>query len=262
MRDNLTILSANMNRQPDALISLLETTSAQILLIQEPSWGRLVPKKSDTDPDGITVKGTCSNPNWRTVLPLTLPSEPPPHVAIFLRNDVTLSTTYSILPQFNSYHCLGLRLDTEDPIIFINYYHHVIDKRPHLHHLLGLHLPLLPILLCGDFNTHSNTWSPPDLPISTWAQMLDTWLDANNLISLVPDGSITRRSTTGRDSLLDHIFVNMEFLGNPLFPGTCSVSFEKSISSNHAALTLTLPLSTTPASPTTQTGCVTATCAE
>jgi hypothetical protein len=74
----------------------------------------------------------------------------------------------------------------------INYYHHVINKQPDLRHLLSLTIPDGPLLLCGDFNTHSNTWSPPDLPISAWAQTLDHWLDANNLISLVPDGSITR----------------------------------------------------------------------
>ena len=78
MQDNIYILSANMNRQPDALTSLLETMDADILLIQEPSWGRLVPKKSDTDPDGIEVKGTCSHPKWRTILPITEEGDPPP----------------------------------------------------------------------------------------------------------------------------------------------------------------------------------------
>ena len=135
MRDNLLILSANMNRQPDALISLLETTDAHILLIQEPSWGRLVPKKSDDDPDGIPVRGTCSHPKWRTILPITAATDPAPHVAIFLRSDFTSSVTYSITPHMNSYFCLGLRLDTDDPIILINYYHHVINKCPNLQHL-------------------------------------------------------------------------------------------------------------------------------
>ena len=53
MQDNISIISANMNRQSDALISMLETTDAYILLIQEPSWGCLILKKSDNDPDGI-----------------------------------------------------------------------------------------------------------------------------------------------------------------------------------------------------------------
>ena len=179
---------------------------------------------------------------------------PPPHIAIFLHSNLTNSLTYSIIPETNSYSCLGLRLETDTPISIINYYHHVIDKRPNLRHLLSLTIPDEPLMICGDFNTHSTTWSPPDLPISPWAQTLDLWLDDNDLMSLVPDGSITRRSNTGRDSLIDHIFVNMGFLGNPLFPSSCSVSFEKSISSDHAALFLTLPISVPLITPTPQPG--------
>ena len=108
MSNDLLIISANMNRQPNALITILETTDASILLIQEPSWGRLVPKKSDDDPDGIEVKGTCAHPQWRTILPLTSPLDPDPHVAIFLHSDLTNTLTYSILPAMNSYTCLGI----------------------------------------------------------------------------------------------------------------------------------------------------------
>ena len=128
MQDNLLILSANVNRQPSALITILETTDASILLIQEPSWGCLVPKKSDEDPEGIEVYGTCSHPRWRTILPITTSDDPDPHVAIFLKTDLTNSVTYSLLPEVNNYSCLGLRLDTDDPIFIINYYHHVINK--------------------------------------------------------------------------------------------------------------------------------------
>ena len=166
MQDNIHILSANMNRQPDALTSLLETTDAHVLLIQEPSWGHLVPKKSDTDPDGIEVKGMCSHPKWHTILPIMKEGDPPPHVAIFLRSDLTDSLTYSIIPDTNSYSCLGIRLDADTPISIINYYHHVVDKRPNLWHLLFLTIPDTPLMICGDFNTHSTTWSPPDLPTS------------------------------------------------------------------------------------------------
>lgn len=128
MQDNLLILSANMNRQPNALISILVTTDASILLIQEPSWGRLVPKKSDDNPEGVKVKGTCAHPQWCTILPLTSPTDPDPHITIFLCSDLTNTLTYSILPAMNSYTCLGIRLNTETPLTLINFYHHVIDK--------------------------------------------------------------------------------------------------------------------------------------
>ena len=73
-------------------------------------------------------------------------------------------------------------------------------------------------------------------------------------MSLVPEGAITRRHTTGRDSLLDHIFANLDFLGNPFFPATCLISFEWSISSDHATLSIDLPMSIPPPTPTPQPG--------
>jgi hypothetical protein len=59
MSDNLTILSVNMNRQNAALTVLLKTTKADILLVQEPWWGTLVPGRSDKDPEGLEVRRTC-----------------------------------------------------------------------------------------------------------------------------------------------------------------------------------------------------------
>lgn len=108
MQDNLLILSVNMNRQPDALLTLLEATDTHILLIQEPSWGQLVPKKSDNDLDGIEVKGTCRHPRWRTILPTTSTNDPDPYVTVFLQTDLTNALNYSVLTAFNSYSCLGL----------------------------------------------------------------------------------------------------------------------------------------------------------
>ena len=229
-------------------MTILETTDANILLIQEPSWGRLVPKKSDTNPDGIEVKGTISHPWWRTILPIVSESDPPPHVTIFLRSDLTNRLTYSVIPDMNSYSCLDIRLDTDSPIFIINYYHHIIDKWPNLHHLLTLPIPHDSLLLCSDFNTHSPFWSPPDITTSPWAHTLETWLETHDLMSLVPEGAITQRGT-GKASLIDHIFINPAFLANLVFPGSCSVSFERSISSDHAALFVTLPLFTPPPPP-------------
>ena len=72
-------------------------------------------------------------------------------------------------------------------------------------------------------------------------------------MTIVPEGSITRRGT-GKASLIDHMFVNPAFLQNPFFPASCSVSFERSISSDHAALFIDLPLATPPPAPTAPTG--------
>ena len=144
MQDNLIIISVNMNCQLDALITMLKTTDTSILLIQEPSWGCLVLKKSDDDPEGVEVKGTCSHPRWWTILPTTSKGDLVPHVAIFLRSDLTNSLTYSILPDMNSYACLGIRLNTDTPLFIINFYHHVLHPRTILGRFISFCLPLFP----------------------------------------------------------------------------------------------------------------------
>ena len=87
--------------------------------------------------------------------------------------------------------------------------------------------------------------------MSPWAHTLEAWLETHNLMSLVPEGAITCRGT-GKASLINHIFANPAFLAIPTFPASCSVSFKCSISSDHAALYVTLPLFTPPSSPPPQ----------
>ena len=91
------ILSANMNRQHATLMTMLQTTNTSILLLQEPWWGRLVPKCSDTNKEGTKTKGTGSHPNWHTITPPWNTNSPDPRVAIFIWNDIMTTITYSIL---------------------------------------------------------------------------------------------------------------------------------------------------------------------
>jgi hypothetical protein len=64
MPEIFTILSANMNWSNYKLISLLETTDASCLLIQEPWWGPLVPLCLDSNPNGHPCFGTVKHPLW------------------------------------------------------------------------------------------------------------------------------------------------------------------------------------------------------
>lgn len=89
---------------------------------------------------------------------------------------------------------------------------------------------------------------------SPWAHQLEAWLDQEDLLSLVPEGSLTCQGSIGHPSLIDHIFVNLPFLTNPFFPATCLVSFNHSISSDYAALFIDLPLLIPPPPPLTELG--------
>jgi Endonuclease-reverse transcriptase len=105
--------------------------------------------------------------------------------------------------------------------------------------------PSSPILLAGDFNTHSDTWSPGGKRTSPWAASLESWLDDHSFVSTVPDGSISQCSSTSLPSLIDFIFINEAFLEVPSFPATCSVSFHESVGSDHASLSISLPFTST-----------------
>jgi Reverse transcriptase (RNA-dependent DNA polymerase)/Endonuclease-reverse transcriptase len=245
----LHILSVNMNRSNFKLASLLQTTSADCILVQEPWWGHLIPRRSDTDPDGDPALGTVSHPAW-TVFTPDLSSSPDghPRVLTFVQKSLTAACSVTPIGDLSAYDLLGLSIDSPTiHLIVINFYHHVRHHIGNLSHLLDFSPDSsAPTLLAGDFNTHSDTWSPGGKRPSPWAPSLERWLDEFGFISTVPDGSISRRSPTSLPSLIDFIFVNEAFLEIPSFPSTCSVSFHVSLGSDHAGLSLCLPFDTTP----------------
>ena len=50
-------------------IAFLEATPTDIMMIQEPWFGCLVPLHSDTNPDGELVRGFAAHPGWE-IFPL------------------------------------------------------------------------------------------------------------------------------------------------------------------------------------------------
>src|SRR6267142_813659 len=332
MSNSLTVLSVNLQKSHKDLKTILETTLTDVLLVQEPSWVCLVPRRSDTDLLREDTQGSVNHPQWNALFPpLVGPSlESRPLVTTFLRKSTTSPYVVLLLPSFSSLSSLGITLSHPSPVWdllwtkslgpqsasatasttnasppgvarenrgatmasapvaaimvplgsayapqqasdlapispsltcapspvppftlqILNFYHHVVCHRLALHPLLSFQVdPSLPMLLCGNFNTHSPLWSPPDVPPSCWHDQLEAWLDALGLISTVPEGAITHRTPGTRPSLIDHIFMNDAFLGHPLYPVECTVSFDYSVSSDHAGLLLSLPTTPDPLSP-------------
>jgi Endonuclease-reverse transcriptase len=247
--DRLLILSVNMNCSNFKLTALLQSTPADCVLVQEPWWGSLVPRRSDTDPDGDPSFGTVSHPAWTAFTPSLLSSpDGHPRVITFIRK--CLSSTLSVAPitDLSFYDLLGISLRSPSfHLTVINFYHHVRHHHGNLSHLLD-YSPVTssPVLLAGDFNTHSDTWSPGGKWTFPWASSLEGWLDDHGFLSTVPDGSISRCSSTSLPSLIDFIFVNEAFLEVPSFLASCSLSFDASVGSDHASLSISIPVSTTP----------------
>jgi hypothetical protein len=247
--DRLLILSVNMNRSNFKLTSLLQSTSADCVLVQEPWWGSLVPRHSDTDPEGDPSFGTVSHPAWSTFTPPLLSSpDSHPRVITFICKRLSASLSVALITDLSFYDLLGISLRSPSfNLTIINFYHHVRRHQGNLSHLLD-YSPIAssPVLLARDFNTHSDIWSPGGKWTSPWAASLEGWLDDHGFVSTVPDRSISRRSSTSLPSLIDFIFVNEAFLEIPSFPVSCSVSFDASVGSDHAGLSISVPISTTP----------------
>ena len=157
----ISILSVNIAHSNAIHSSVLQTTTANILLIQEPYWGNLVPSRSDTNTEGNVTWGSYRNDMWETFLPPRFTDRP--RVATFVRKSLCPSlnpttrlseATACLLLIVFSFPLYSLTL--------INFYHHVVDHHPNLDDLTNLPIPdESPILLCGDFNTHSPSWSLP-----------------------------------------------------------------------------------------------------
>src|SRR5713226_9590250 len=61
----------------------------------------------------------------------------------------------------------------------VNFYNDIRD-RSSLNVPLVLDLdPSVPTLVVGDFNTHSHSWSPPDINPSPWAEQVEEWAIGN-----------------------------------------------------------------------------------
>ena len=58
-----------MRRRNPLLIAFLQATVADIVLVQEPWFGRLIPLRSDSDPNGETVRGFPAHPGWESFVP-------------------------------------------------------------------------------------------------------------------------------------------------------------------------------------------------
>ena len=81
----------------------------------------------------------------------------------------------------------------QDKIRIINFYNDV-DNPSSLQSLLTLDLDFMfPTILIGDFNLHSRSWSPENIPQSPNANKFESWAADQTFSLQTAPGSITRR---------------------------------------------------------------------
>jgi Endonuclease-reverse transcriptase len=106
-----------------------------------------------------------------------------------------LEPPFTVLPwlDMSTHPCVQV-LD----IVFDTTTWHIINFYHDIHNTLSLRTltsldidKLTPTLVMGDFNTHADMWSPPDVPRSRWANQIEEWAAQNLLILANNPGKVT-----------------------------------------------------------------------
>ena len=241
---NYAFASVNMRRRNEATHALLnENDMDDILFIQEPWFGRIGTKRSDTEAQGKQVMGGAANPRWTLHYP-HFPSSKRAKVMTYIR-------IHDRDHPFRKNKCRGIvRNDLcAHPSILItditigqfywrtrNFYNDVDDPSC-LRSLLELDLDsTIPTLLVGDFNLHSRTWSPPGWTPSHHADRVEEWLATQTFELLSAPGVPTHRGEGGaRDSTLDLVWTNYAASLQNTFQGAL-IDWGGSLGSDHALI--------------------------
>ena len=118
----------------------------------------------------------------------------------------------------------------------VNFYHDIWDTSS-LQALMNLDIDaMVPTLVVRDFNTHSSTWSPANVPRSSWVGQMEEWA-ATNLLTLANNpGEIMRRGAEHeRDSVIDLAWFNEAVIQTHTFTNL-RIDWGASLGSDHALL--------------------------
>ena len=241
----LQIMLVNVNRQSYLTHILLQTCTADILIVQEPWIGTVQTARSDSDPLGTAIPSATSNNMWDILLPsFTDPDEV--RVAAFVKFDIARTFSINNLTSHPLASSNSMVIDfafEEELLHIINVYHRVPTSSPSHHNLLHLFSssidPLIPMLVLGDFNTHLHIWSFPYSTISPWASELVNWFDDQGLELLnLPRVATWESGRNDRHPLVLDLALLNEVAAISRQISDLQISFDKSISSDHAALCL------------------------
>ncbi len=217
-------------------------TNSNLFLIQEPWFDTIGTARNDTAHQGVDVLGGVTSPGWEILYPAIPKGQRPKVMAYACKQAVNplFDPPFTIVPclDISSHPCLqvlDIIFDNETWRI-INFYNDVQDKSC-LQTLMSLEVDAVtPTLITGDFNTHSHTWSPPNVPRSSWAGKLEDWAAANLLTLANNPGKITRRGADHEhNSVIDLVWFNEAAVQKSTFSGL-RVDWEGSLGSDHTLL--------------------------
>ena len=243
----IQIVSINIRGMNFLLPVFLQSTSANIVLVQEVWFGWISTLRSDTDPEGVAIYSPPKHDDWDCILPQYSGSDKC-RVVCYVHKTFAMSPDVQVYPRLDhpitSCDSQVVEVIVSGTIfLLVNIYHSVRDHKLALSHILP-HLldPVTPILVVGDFNTHSSTWSLPGVTVLSWAAPLEEWFEESDLLLANPAGMATRKGTHSDnrmecDSVLDLFLLNDSAFATGRF-SPMMISFNDSLGLDHAALSI------------------------
>jgi hypothetical protein len=239
----INIVSVNMHRRNTVTHTLLNSdTSTDIFLIQEPWFDTIGTVRQDTAHQGVDILGGVSSPGWEILYP-TIPKGLRPKIMTYVRKHnpaITTAAPFTVVPQvdISPHPCVQVMDVAFDNTTWrvINFYHDIRDNSC-LRALTAIDINVLtPTLVVGDFNTHSATWFPPDVPWSQWAGQVEEWATGNLLALANTLGEITHQGVQHeRDSVIDLAWYNAAAIQDSTF-GDLHIDWEGSLGLDHVCL--------------------------
>lgn len=152
---------------------------------------------------------------WDSFVPITMRDHPRPRVAAFVRRGIPHLQVRARPDVLDTPDILTLHLTYGSVSLYIlNVYNEGL-RNPgtnSVRHLCDTELdPLVPTVVCGDFNLHHPLWTLPRAAprSSATAENLVDWAEANSFALLNDTSLPTRRGRTGQaDSIIDLTWTN------------------------------------------------------
>jgi hypothetical protein len=239
------IKSVNIHQNNNRTHTLLQKDDADVLLIQEPSFIKVATLCSDTNPLGEPQMGAPANDQWDCHVPPLTPDSTC-KALIYTRKQIQSIVTHNINHLVTNYATTVVDINDHDSINIriINVYHDIPPpaSRPchALQHITSHETDLHQnTLLIGDFNTHARLWSLPNHTLSSWANHFTDWIGDNGFTCLNPRSTPTWNAENARPSIIDLVFANEPALISTQI-SLVTVSWEDSLGSDHAAISLTI----------------------
>jgi hypothetical protein len=161
----------NMHKRNTVTHTLLNSDMhTNLFLLQEPWFDTISTARNNDARQGIDIGGRVASPSWEILYPVIPKSQRPKVMAYACRQapNTHLELPFMVVPRHDvsDHPCvqvLDIVFDTTTWQV-INIYHNVHNITS-LRALTNLDIDMLtPTLVMGNFNTHADTWSPPDIP--------------------------------------------------------------------------------------------------